>query len=368
MRAAILRDPSRPLEIADCQLADPHPGEVRVALRASGVCHSDANFVDGSKPYPLPVILGHEGAGVVTAVGDGTRGVRPGDHVVLAMTPSCGYCRACLHGHGAVCPNVPHRSAGAMPDGTRRLSCDGEEIHHFVWLSTFAEEVVVPESVCVPIRSDAPLDTLAVLACGATTGVMSAFSAGIRLGDAVAVFGCGGVGLAVVMGAALSGAREIIAIDPGADKVQAARELGATTGIVAPADAATAEVRERTGGGAEVVFEATGRLDVMNSVLSCCAESGTTMIVGVATSATAKLTIPYAWLRRNRRLLGSHFGAAEIRRDIPDLVELYMSGRLPIDAMISNTRPLSEINDAFADMHAGSAMRTVIDFELEEPV
>ena len=366
VRAAVLEQVETELAITSCLLDRPAAGEVHLRLRASGICHSDLNFIEGRKPYPLPVVMGHEAAGTVVSVGEGVRRVRPGDSVVVSMTPSCGVCANCVRGRGALCTTVPNRMAGTMPDGTHRLHReDGEPINHFIWLSTFAEEVVVPEITCVRVRDDAPLVTGCLIGCGVTTGVMSALRvAPIESGDRVVVVGCGGVGLAAVMGAALTGAREILAVDPVASKVDLALSVGATSGLVATAGDAAAELSS-SARLADVVLEATGNLGVMHAALDMCCDGGAVVIVGVAPDPEAKLAVPYSWLRRNRRLLGSHMGAAQIHRDIPNLIDLHLAGRLPIEAIISRTIGLSEINTAIQDMGQGTVARAVIDFDRE---
>jgi Zn-dependent alcohol dehydrogenase len=365
IRAAILEETGARLHVDEIELAEPRSGEVLVRLHASGVCHSDQNAIDGTAETPCPAVLGHEGSGIVEAVGAGVSRLRPGDHVVLSWTPACGACSECVRGLPWLCSTAwPAMAAGGLLDGTSRLSRDGQGLHHYSFLSTFAEACVVPEACCVPIREDVPFDVAALVGCGVTTGVGAVWrTAQAKRGDRVAVIGCGGVGLSAVMAAAAVGAEPIVAVDTVVAKVEAAASFGATSGVVwtdGPEETAAA-IRDASGGGVDVAVEATGRPEAMLAAFLATRARGAAVLVGIPRS-DAVLSLPAAMIPRSeRRVLGSIYGSSNPERDFPQALELYRDGRLPLDRLISHRLRLDEVAYAFDLMLRGEALRVVLD-------
>jgi len=351
--------------VHEVDLEDPREGEVLVRIGASGVCRSDYNAVDGTTGTPWPVVLGHEGAGVVEAVGKGVNRVRPGDHVTLSWTPSCGECGECLRDLPQMCSTIwPLMGSGGLMDETSRLSLNGETVYHYCFLSTFAEACVVPERSCVPIPKDVPFDVASLVGCAVTTGVGAVWNtAGVRPGDRVAVIGCGGVGLSALMAAVAVGAEPVIAVDAAPAKLHTARELGAAAGVVWAGSAeATAEaVRDASGGGVDYAIEATGRGEAMLAAVLSTRTRGAAVLIGIPRAETVvplpALTIP----RMERRVLGSIYGSARAERDFPKILDVYRSGRLPLDRLVSHRLPLEDVDGAFALMNSGEALRVVLD-------
>ena len=303
MLAAVLREPNSGFDVVEVDLAPPGPGEVCVDLRASGVCHSDWNTVTGDTPSPLPAVLGHEGAGVVESVGDGVTSVAPGDHVVLSWLPACGRCGPCVGGRPSLCEAAaPALLAGTLLDGSTRLSLDGVPIHHYSFLSTFAERTVVPEASCVRIRRDAPFEIAALVGCAVMTGIGAVLNrAMVRTGGSVVVFGAGGVGLSAIQACKLVGASIIVAVDPNPDRRELALELGATH-TVDPAQVDPAEaVRDLTAGrGAGYGFEASGARGMASALWPAVARGGTIVCIGVPPlGATVELPEP-TWCATRR--------------------------------------------------------------------
>ncbi len=365
IRAAVLEGVGGPLVVGDLELAPPRAGEVLVRLGASGVCRSDYNAVDGTTGTPFPVVLGHEGAGVVEAVGDDVSRVAVGDHVTLSWTPSCGTCSECVRDLPQLCSTIwPVMGAGGLMDETTRLSRGGEAVHHYCFLSTFAEACVVPERSCVRIPDDVPFDVASLVGCAVTTGVGAVWNtAGVRPGERVAVIGCGGVGLSALMAAVAVGAEPVVAVDTTLTKVEAAKELGADAGVVWAGSAEeTAEaVREASGGGVDYAIEATGRGEAMLAAVLSTRGRGAAVLIGIPRADTVvplpALTIP----RMERRVLGSIYGSARPERDFPRIVDVYRSGRLPLDRLVSHHVALDEVERAFALMNSGDAHRVVLD-------
>jgi Zn-dependent alcohol dehydrogenase len=365
IRAAVLAEPGGPSPVHELDLEGPRAGEVLVRLGASGVCRSDFNIVDGTTTNPLPVVLGHEGAGVVEAVGRGVERVVPGDHVALSWTPSCGECAECLRDLPQHCATIwPVMGEGGLVDGSSRLSSGGETVYHYCFLSTFAEACVVPERACVPIRRDAPFDVASLVGCGVTTGVGAVWNtAGVRPGDRVAVIGCGGVGLSALMAALAVGAEPVVAVDAAAGKVEIALKLGASAGVVWAGSAEqTAEaIREASGGGVDYAIEATGRGEAMLTAVLSTRVRGAAVLIGIPRADTVlplpALTIP----RMERRVLGSIYGSARPERDFPKILDVYLAGRLPLDRLVSHRLPLEEVDRAFALLNSGDALRVVLD-------
>jgi Zn-dependent alcohol dehydrogenase len=346
-------------------LAPPGPGEVLVRLRASGVCHSDWNAVDGTAENPCPCVLGHEGAGVVEEIGDGVKRVGVGDHVALSWAPWCGECEECRRDLPQLCSTVwPAMGTGGLMDGTPRLSRDGDPVYHYSFLSTFAEACVVPERSCVPISDDVPFDVAALVGCAVTTGVGAVWrTARVRPGDRVAVIGCGGVGLSALMAAVAAGADPVVAVDTAPGKLDAARSFGATHGVEwqgSPESTAEA-VREATRGGVDYAVEATGRPEAMEAAFLATRARGAAVLIGIP-RAGAVLSLPATTFpRMERRVLGSIYGSSKPERDFPHTLAPYRAGRLPLDRLVSHRLPLEEAARGFELMRSGEALRVVLE-------
>jgi Zn-dependent alcohol dehydrogenase len=365
IRAAVLERTGGPLTLTELDLAEPGPGEVRVRLHASGVCHSDQNAIDGTAETRCPTVLGHEGAGVVEAVGPGVTRVALGDHVALSWAPSCGNCAECLRELPQLCSTAwPAMGEGGLLDGTTRLSRDGEPVYHYSFISSFAEATVLPERSCVPIPRDVPFDVAGLVGCAVTTGVGAVWrTAQVRPGDRVAVIGCGGVGLSAVLAAAAVGAGTILAVDVSPQKLADAEGFGATGGVLwAGSPEATADaVREASGGGVDYAIEATGRTDAMLTAFLSTRARGAAVLIGIpredAILSLPALTIP----RMERRVLGSLYGSSRPERDFVLILDLYRRGLLPLDRLISHRLGLDELDRAFDLMRSGEALRVVLD-------
>ncbi len=365
IRAAVLEATGGPFHVQELDLAPPAPNEVLVRLGASGVCHSDLNAIDGTAETRCPAVLGHEGAGVVEAVGAGVTRVAPGDHVALSWAPWCGECAECVRDLPWLCSTAwPAMGTGGLMDGTTRLSRGGEAVYHYSFLSTFAEACVVPEKCCVPIPNDVPFDVAGLVGCAVTTGVGSVWrTAGVQPGDRVAVIGCGGVGVSALMAAVAVGAEPVIAVDAAPQKLEFARSFGATGGVLwAGSPEATAEaVREAAGGGVDYAIEATGRPEAMLAAYLSTRPRGAAVLIGIpredAVLPLPALTIP----RGERRVLGSIYGSSKPERDFPLTLDLYRAGRLPLDRLVSHRLPLDEVGGAFELMRSGEALRVVLD-------
>jgi S-(hydroxymethyl)glutathione dehydrogenase / alcohol dehydrogenase len=361
MRAAVLHEHRRPFAIAELDLAAPGPGEVEVRLHASGVCRSDWNTVIGDTPSPLPAVLGHEGAGVVAGAGPGVTSVATGDHVVLSWLPACGRCRHCASGRPTLCDvAAPALLAGTLLDGTTRLSLNGRPVHHYSFLSTFAERTVVPEASCVRIREDAPFPVAALVGCAVTTGAGAVLNrARVEAGSSVAVFGAGGVGLSAILAARLAGAATIVAVDPAAPRRAVATDLGATH-AVDPGEAATA-IADLTGAGVDYAIESSGAPGVVTAAYAAVRRGGTLVCVGIP-SEDAVVELPGAALVRDEKVVtGCLYGSCRPHTDMPMLLDLFLDGRLALDRLVGVTYPLDEIDRAFADMLEGGGVRTLID-------
>ena len=365
MRAAVLREIDKPMTIEEVELADPGPGEVSVRIVASGVCHSDWNVITGATPNPLPVVLGHEGAGIVEAVGPGVEKVTEGDHVILSWLPSCGECFYCVRGRGVLCDvAMADMFEGTLPGGSVALSQNGTSLYHYSYLSTFAERCVVPESCCVPIRKDASLQVAALVGCAVMTGFGAAvLRARVEPGSTAVVYGAGGVGLSAILGCKLAGARAIVAADPVAFKRQTALELGATHAVDPSSEDVTALARDLTDGrGADYAFDTAGAPGVIAQAYDAVRRGGMVVSVGIpAVGVTADLPGP-SLPREEKVVTGSFYGSCRPHVDMPLVIDLYLEGRLDLDALISRTYGLDEINEAFAAMNAGEVARGVIAF------
>lgn len=337
------------LVIEDLELEPPRAGEVAVRLVATGVCHSDLGGLHGTRDLPTPMVLGHEGAGIVESVGAGVTAAAPGDHVILSAIGRCGRCAACVDGRPWMCATWGASIfSGRLPDGTTRLSLGGSPVYHWFAQSSFAERAVVPEGSVVKIRRDVPLEKVALLACGVSTGLGAVFNAArVRLGDSVAVIGCGGVGIAAVVGADLAHAQPIVAVDIADEKLEYARSLGATHTVNAARENALARVRELTGGGADHTFECVGNVKTLEQLVAMVPPGGDGYVIGAAPPGT---TFPFTTegFIRNKHLHGVMQGNVRASVDIPRYVDLYAAGKLPLDRLVTRSYPLEGINDALA--------------------
>jgi len=376
VKAAVAWGPGQPLSIETVDLEGPKAGEVLVRIVATGVCHTDAYTLSGVDPEGLfPVILGHEGAGVVEAVGEGVTTLTKGDHVIPLYTPECGTCKFCLSGKTNLCQRIrATQGRGLMPDGTSRFSKDGKMIHHYMGTSTFAEYTVVPEIALAKIDPKAPLDKVCLLGCGVTTGIGAVLNtAKVEKGANIAVFGLGGIGLSVIQGAKMVGAQRIIAVDINPSKFELAKMFGATDCLNPknlPVDPATGKAKslvqtivDLTDGGVDYSFECVGSVDLMRQALECCHKGwGQSIIIGVAGAGEEIATRPFQ-LVTGRVWKGSAFGGVKGRTELPGYVAQYLAGKINIDAMVTNKLPLERINDAFTQMKEGKTIRTVIEFQ-----
>lgn len=368
IRAAVAFEAGKPLEVTTVQLEGPRSGEVLVEIKATGVCHTDEFTRSGADPEGLfPAILGHEGAGIVVEVGPGVTGLKKGDHVIPLYTPECRECEYCLNPKTNLCQAIrTTQGVGVMPDGTSRFSIDGTPIKHYMGTSTFANFTVLPEIALAKIRPDAPFDAVCYIGCGVTTGIGAVINtAKAEPGCTAVVFGLGGIGLNVIQGLRLIGAKQIVGVDLNDDKKQWGERFGMThfynpTG--ASHDQQVEALVELTGGGADYSFECIGNTSVMRVALECAHKGwGESIIIGVAGSGQEISTRPFQ-LVTGRSWRGTAFGGARGRTDVPKIVDWYMDGKIEIDPMITHKMPLSEINKAFDLMHEGSSIRSVIEF------
>ena len=366
-RAAVAWEADKPLSIEEVDLAGPKTGEVLVRIVATGVCHTDAFTLSGADPEGLfPVILGHEGGGIVQEVGAGVTSVKAGDHVIPLYTPECGTCEFCLSGKTNLCQRIRiTQGKGVMPDGTSRFSFKGKPLLHYMGTSTFSEYTVLPEISVAKINPKAPLDKVCLLGCGITTGIGAVLNtAKVTPGSTVAVFGLGGIGLSVVQGAVMAKASRIVAVDLNPSKWTMAKALGATD-YVNPKDydkPVQQVIVDLTNGGVDYSFECIGNVHVMRSALECCHKGwGESVIIGVAGAGQEICTRPFQ-LVTGRVWRGSAFGGVKGRSQLPGYVDRYLDGEIKIDEMITEVLPLDEINDALELMHAGKVIRSVIKY------
>jgi S-(hydroxymethyl)glutathione dehydrogenase/alcohol dehydrogenase len=362
--AALLDAAHEPFRIEDVDLAPPGPGEVLVKVGAAGVCHSDWHLVTGATKHPMPVVAGHEGAGVVAEVGKGVTGVQAGDSVALNWAPACGRCFYCQHEKPNLCDAYTKPIwAGTMLDGTTRLSWRGRPVYHWCGLAAFATHAVVPVESVVKVKKDVPVEVAALVGCAVSTGVGAAmYTAGIRPGESVAIFGCGGVGLSVVQGAVLCGASTVIAIDTCATKENLARQMGATHFIAADGDVVD-RVKGLTGGrGADCAFEAVGVPAVQERALEAVRPGGQLVLAGLSAMGTGTNLPGAVIVRQEKTIKGSYYGSVDARRDFPLFLDLYLAGKLKLDAMVSRRWRLDEINEAYQAMLSGDVARGVIVF------
>ncbi len=364
MRAAVLPGVDAPLETRDdIEIAPPGPGEVRVKVVASGVCHSDLSVKNGTIPLPTPIVLGHEGAGIVEEVGEGVSSLAVGDHVVLSFVPVCGECYSCLHGQPYLCEKARAQAAAGLLDGTTRLSSGGAPLHQMACLGTFGPYAIVPEISTVKIPDDVPLDVAALIGCGVLTGVGAALNtANIQAGDTVAVIGCGGVGLNVIQGARIAGAGKIVAIDLFESKLEMAKEFGATHTInPGETDPVAAIAALNEGRGADVAFEVIGLGPTIEQALNAVRPGGEVILVGVPRlDVMMNLNAAFTFLYLAKTVKGCWYGSSDVRTDVPKLLDLWKKGDLKLEELISKEIEVDQINEAFDDMLAGTVARSVI--------
>ena len=364
IKAAVLRQSglppyaaSKPLEIAELDLEPPGRGELLVAIKAAGLCHSDLSVIDGSRPRPTPMALGHEAAGIVEAVGEGVTDLKVGDHVVLVFVPSCGRCGPCAAGRPALCePAAKANAAGTLLSGERRLSFRAEPVNHLLGVSAFATHAVVARESCVKIDPDLPLELAALFGCAVLTGVGAVVNtAKVEPGQSVAVVGLGGVGLSAVLGAKLAGARQIIAVDLSDDKLAFATRLGATHTVNARSNDAVGDIRRLAGAGVDVAFEMAGSVPALELAYAVTA--------GLPHPDKRMSLSPLALVAEERTLKGSYVGSSAPQRDVPRMIALFRAGRLPVDQLLTHRLKLEEINEGFDRLREGVGVRQVVVFE-----
>lgn len=363
-RAAVAFASGEPLEIVEVDLEGPKAGEVLIEVKATGVCHTDAFTLSGDDPEgEFPVILGHEGAGIVREIGPGVTSVKVDDIVIPLYTPECRQCDFCLNPKTNLCQSIREtQGRGLMPDNSSRFSLDGKPILHYMGCSTFSNFTVLPEIALAKVRGDAPFDKICYIGCGVTTGVGAvAFEARVEPGSSVAVFGLGGIGLNVIQGARMVGADRIIGIDINPAREKLGRDFGLTD-FINPNETEniTEAIVDLTDGGVDYSFECIGNVNIMRNALECTHKGwGESYIIGVAGAGQEIATRPFQ-LVTGRSWKGTAFGGARGRTDVPKIVDWYMDGKIQIDPLITHTMPLEEINNAFTMMHSGESIRSVV--------
>jgi len=355
---------SKPLTIEEVELASPGHGEVLVRIGAAGLCHSDLSVINGDRPRPMPMALGHEAAGVIEQLGDGVTDLQRGDHVVLVFVPSCGHCGPCAEGRPALCePGAAANGAGTLLSGERRLSRSGKPINHHLGCSVFAEYATVSRRSVVKIDPELPLDHAALFGCAVLTGVGAVVNtAQVRAGASVAVIGLGGVGLASLLGACAAGARHIIAVDLSDAKLDLAKSMGATHSFNAGNADCQEQIRELTSGGVEYAFELAGSVRALDLAYKITRRGGTTVTAGLPPPTATLALSPVNLVAEERTLKGSYIGTCVPSRDIPRYIELFRQGRLPVDRLMTGKLELEDINRGFDLLHEGKAVRQVIVF------
>jgi alcohol dehydrogenase len=370
MRAAVLRASpvtapfavSRPLSVEEVNLAAPEYGEVLVRVRATSLCHSDLSVIDGNRPRPMPMVLGHEAAGEVVEVGLGVTDLKQGDRVVMVFVPSCGHCLPCAEGRPALCePASVTNAAGEMLNGGSRLSANGNVIHHHIGVSSFAEYAVLSRNSLVKIEPDIPFEIAALFGCAVLTGVGAVVNtARVKTGESVAVVGLGGVGLSAILGAVACGAARIIAVDLSHDKLELARSLGATDSFDAAGPDVVESIRAVTGGGVNHSLEMAGSVKALELAYQITRRGGTTTTAGLAHPNHMLSISPTRLVAEERSLRGSYLGSCIPSRDIPRYIELYRRGKLAVDKLYTSSSGLEEINEGFDALHNGKTIRHVI--------
>ena len=364
-QAAVLHEVGRPLSIETIEIAEVKPTDVVVRLYASGLCHTDLEVMQGSLNYPLPIVLGHEGAGIVERVGADVTVVAPGDHVVCSWNPSCGHCFYCDRGQPILCePFSRYQPQGRLLDGTSRLRLNGGPLHHFSMVCSHAQYCVVPQTGAVKVPDEIPFDRACLIGCGVMTGVGAALRfAKVAAGASVAVLGCGAVGLNAVQGAALARAEPVIAIDVDAAKLQMAQAFGATHAVDASDGEAVAAVRELTQGrGADYVIEAAGNEKAFQLAVEVARPGAEIVLLG-KTNVDANVSFRWGTLMGEKRITRSSYGGGRPRLDFPYLAQLYLDGALKLDELITRRIRLDQINEGFADMEKSAVVRAVIEFQ-----
>ena len=359
MKAAVLREVDHPLGVEEVQADNPGPREVLIRTGATGVCHSDLHFVQGLYATPMPIILGHEAAGTVEAVGDQVTYLQPGDRVITCLSVFCGHCERCLSGRMVLCSRA---DVVRTPKESPRLRQGDNPVNQFANISSFAEQMLVHEHAAVKVRDDVPMEQLALIGCGVTTGLGAALNtARVEPGSTVAVIGCGGVGLNCIQGAALAGALRIIAIDAVETKLSMALEFGATDVVDASGGGVVEKIRDLTDGGVDYSFEAIGKKETAEQSFEMLRAGGTATIIGMIPQGT-KIELDGPSFLRERRIQGSSMGSNHFRTDMPRYIEFYRQGRLKLDQLVSQRLKLEQINEAFDDMLQGNVARSVITF------
>jgi len=364
MGAATPYEKSKPLAIQEVELDPPGHGEVLVRMKAAGLCHSDLSVIDGNRPRPTPMVLGHEAAGVVQEIGSGVYDLVVGDHVVMVFVPSCGHCLPCSEGRPALCePGAAANGAGTLLSGERRLHRNGGDVHHHLGVSAFAEYATVSRRSLIKIDRELPLDEAALFGCAVLTGVGAVINtARVAAGSSVAVIGLGGVGLSSLLGAVAVGARRVVAVDLSDEKLGLARQLGATDTFNAGGANAVEEIRAATGGGVEFAFEMAGSVRAMDLAYKITRRGGTTVTAGLPPPNHTFALPQVNLVAEERTVKGSYIGTCVPNRDLPRYIELYRRGKLPVDRLMSGRLKLDEINVGFDRLHEGKAVRQVIVF------
>ena len=363
MRAVVFTNPGEPVLVREVDLDPPGPGEVSVAIAAAGVCHSDLHVRRGDWRVPAPLVMGHEGAGIVEEVGPGVSSLAGGDHVVLSWVAPCGQCRFCLAGRPARCKIAATvvGPGGVLMDGTSRLSLAGQPIHHYLGVSSFAERAIVPASGAIRIRDDAPLDVVALVGCAVATGVGAVTNtAAVEPGATVAVIGCGGVGLSVIQGARLAGASRVVAVDVRPEKTALALRLGATDQVNASTVDAVAAVHDLLPDGVDYAFDAIGLTRTTSQAIAMLALGGAAVLVGLPPDGATVSFEPLVLAESDQRILGSNYGSVRPSVDIPALVDRFMDGDLLLNELISSRAPLESASAALDELEAGRALRTLL--------
>ena len=372
IRAAVLHElglpqpyaESKPLKIETLELDSPKMGEVLIQVKAAGLCHSDLSVINGSRPRPLPMALGHEAAGIVVEVGEGVNDLEPGDHVVCAFVPSCGHCLPCQEGRPALCePGAVANGVGTLLNDGRRLHLNGEEVYHHVGVSAFSNHAVVSRTSLIKVVKDIPFDELALFGCAVITGVGAVVNtAKIEMGSTVAIIGLGGVGLSALLGAVTAGAGRIIAIDLNESKLAKAKELGATDIFDSKQPDFIEEIRKATGGGVDYAFETAGAVAAMEIAYKITKRGGTTVTTGLP-HPEHKFSFPQVTLTAEERTIkGSYVGSCVPNRDIPRFIQLYKQNKLPVHELLTGSITLEEINEGFDRLANGEATRIILTF------
>lgn len=366
MKAAVLHNYGQDLKVQDVDLEEPRKGEVRVKMKAAGICHSDQHVIDAHLPLPVPIVLGHEGAGIVDTVGEGVTGVKEGDHVALNWVPSCGKCHYCRIGRPDVCDEASKTALmGTMLDGTTRFSVDGKNVHQFPLTGTFSEYTIVPENAAVPVNKDVPFELASLVGCCVITGVGAVMNtAKVEPGSTVAVIGAGGVGFNAIQGAALAGAKQVIAIDMVDEKLEMTKQFGATHTINAKEQDPVKNVLAMTEGlGVDYAFEAIGSPGTIQSAYNMTKKTGTAVVVGISAPNESVSVNAFSLPSQSKTLVGSWLGQGNPHVDYPKLLDLNRAGKLELEALVTQTYALEDVNEGLAQLKSGQNIRGVIRFD-----